>query len=224
MSLGSEIKQITQYSFITLYFFIIDKIQIGKLFNLTPLIPVFKIGICNAWIFMSVFLLQMLAILFINKRVWERSHIPIEARRNKFERYISIIGNLFWLLAMGYSVFLPLQFGTIWFFIGLFVFIIGLTLMAIATYNFITTPTDQLITKGVYKFSRHPMYLATFFICVGSGIATISWLFILFSIMMAFCFYQEALIEERYLIDKFGDEYLEYQSNVRAVFPKLWGK
>ena len=224
MSLGSEIKQITQYSFITLYFFIIDKIQIGKLFNLTPLIPVFKIGICNAWIFMSVFLLQMLAILFINKRVWERSHIPIEARRNKFERYISIIGNLFWLLAMGYSVFLPLQFGTIWFFIGLFVFIIGLTLMAIATYNFITTPTDQLIIKGVYKFSRHPMYLATFFICVGSGIATISWLFILFSIMMAFCFYQEALIEERYLIDKFGDEYLEYQSNVRAVFPKLWGK
>jgi len=224
LSLGSEIKQITQYSFITLYFFIIDKIQIGKLFNLTPLIPVFKIGICNAWIFMSVFLLQMLAILFINKRVWERSHIPIEARRNKFERYISIIGNLFWLLAMGYSVFLPLQFGTIWFFIGLFVFIIGLTLMAIATYNFITTPTDQLITKGVYKFSRHPMYLATFFICVGSGIATISWLFILFSIMMAFCFYQEALIEERYLIDKFGDEYLEYQSNVRAVFPKLWGK
>jgi len=224
LSLGIEIKQITQYSFITLYFFIIDKIQIGKLFNLTPLIPVFKIGICNAWIFMSVFLLQMLAILFINKRVWERSHIPIEARRNKFERYISIIGNLFWLLAMGYSVFLPLQFGTIWFFIGLFVFIIGLTLMAIATYNFITTPTDQLITKGVYKFSRHPMYLATFFICVGSGIATISWLFILFSIMMAFCFYQEALIEERYLIDKFGDEYLEYQSNVRAVFPKLWGK
>jgi protein-S-isoprenylcysteine O-methyltransferase Ste14 len=41
---------------------------------------------------------------------------------------------------------------------------------------------------------------------------------------MAFCFYQEALIEERYLIGKFGDEYLEYKSKVWAVFPKLWGK
>ncbi len=174
------------------------------------LIPAFKIGTCNAWIFMSVFLLQMLAILFIDKRVWEKSHIPTEARRNKFERYISIIGNFIWLVAMGYSVFLPFQLDTIWFYIGHSVFIIGLTLMAIATYNFIATPVDQLITKGAYKFSRHPMYAATFFICLGSGIATISWLFIFFSIMMALCFYQEALIEERYCFVRYGKAYQEY--------------
>ena len=174
------------------------------------LAPAFKLGILNAWIFMSVFLLQMLAILFINKRVWERSHIPTETRRNKFERYISIIGNLFWLLALCYSVFLPLQPGTIWFYVGLSVFIIGLTLMAIATYNFINTPTDQLITTGAYKLSRHPMYLATFFICFGAGIAARSWLFILFSIIMAFCFYQEALIEERYCLNKYGNVYQDY--------------
>ena len=174
------------------------------------LIPAFKIGIWNAWIFMSVFLLQMLAILFINKRVWERSHIPTEARRNKFERFISIIGNLFWLLAMIYSVFLPLQPGTTWFYIGLSIFTFGLILMAIATYNFIVTPTDQLITRGAYKFSRHPMYVATFFICLGAGIAAISWLFIFFSIIMVLCFYQEALIEERFCLNKYGKAYQDY--------------
>jgi len=174
------------------------------------LTPAFKIGICNAWIFMIVFLLQMLAIMLINKRVWERSHIPIEARRNNFERYISIIGNFVWLLALCYSVFLPLQPGTAWFYVGLSVFIIGLTLMAIATYNFIVTPADQLITTGVYKFSRHPMYLATFFICLGAGIAAISRLFIFFSIIMSFCFYQEALIEERYCSIKYGRAYQDY--------------
>jgi len=159
---------------------------------------------------MSVFLLQMLAIMFIDKRVRKRSHIPIEARLNKLERYAGIIGNLIWLLALGYSVFLPLQPGTTWFYIGLSVFIIGLTLLALATFNFVTTPIDQLITKGVYNFSRHPMYLATFFICLGSGIATISWLFIFFSIIMALCFYQEALIEERYCLNKFNNDYQEY--------------
>lgn len=174
------------------------------------LVPAFKIGILNAWILMSVFLLQMLAIMLINKRVWERSHIPVEARRDKFERYIGIIGNLFWLFALCYSVFLPLQFGTTWFYIGLSVFIIGLTLMAIATYNFITTHTDQLITAGAYKFSRHPMYVATFFICLSAGFAAISWLFIFFSIIMAFCFYKEALIEERYCLNKYGDAYQGY--------------
>jgi protein-S-isoprenylcysteine O-methyltransferase Ste14 len=159
---------------------------------------------------MSVFLLQMLAIAVIDKRVWEKSHIPADARRNKFERYISIIGNLLWLLAMGYSVFLPLQLGTIWFPIGLSVFIIGLALMVIATFNFIAAAGDQLITKGAYKFSRHPMYLATIFICLGSGIAAVSLLFIFLSIIMAFCFYQEALVEERSCLHRYGNAYKEY--------------
>ena len=159
---------------------------------------------------MSVFLLQMLAIMFVDKRVRKRSHIPNEARLNKLERYAGIIGNLIWLSALGYSVFLPLQPGTPGFYIGLSVFIIGLILMSLATYNFITTPTDQLITKGAYNFSRHPMYLATFFICLGSGIATVSWLFIFFSIIMALCFYQEALIEERHCLNRYGNAYQEY--------------
>jgi protein-S-isoprenylcysteine O-methyltransferase Ste14 len=177
-------------------------------------IPAFKIGIWNAWIFMSVFLIQMLAIMFADKRIRERSHVPIEARRNKLERYAGIVGNFTWLLAMGYSVFLPLQPGTFWFYSGLSFFIIGLILMVFATFNFITTPADQLIKKGVYQFSRHPMYLATFFICLGSGIAAASWLFIFFSVILSLCFHQEALIEERYCLEKYGSDYQEYLNRV----------
>jgi len=182
------------------------------------LIPAFKIGIWNAWIFMSVFLLQMLVIMFADKRIREKSHVPSDARRNKLERYAGIIGNFVWLLSMGYSVFLPIQFGTIWFYFGLSVFCICLIVMAIATFNFITTPAELLITKGIYHFSRHPIYLATFFICLGSGIATVSWLFIFFSAIMAFCFHQEALIEERYCLDKYGNAYQEYMNNVPRWF------
>jgi len=176
------------------------------------LIPAFKIGIWNAWLFMSVFLLQMMVIQLIDKHIREKSHVPREAKRNRFERYVGIIGNFIWLLAMGYSVFLPLQPGTFWFYVGLSIFIIGLILMVIATFNFITISTDQLITQGAYNFSRHPMYLATFFICLGSGIATESWLFIFFSIIMALCFYQEALIEERYCLTRYQNAYQEYMN------------
>lgn len=170
----------------------------------------FKIGIWNAWIFMSVFILQMLAIMFIDKRLWQRSHIPEDARRNKFEKRVSIIGNIVWLIAMGYSIFLPFQIGTLWFYIGLSVFIIGLALMAVATFNFIAAPADHPITKGAFNFSRHPMYLATFLICLGSGIATVSLLFIFLSIIMALCFNQEALIEERYCSNRYGNAYKDY--------------
>lgn len=163
---------------------------------------------------MSVFLIQMLVIMFADKRIRERSHVPIEARQNKLERYAGMVGNFTWLLAMGYSVFLPLLPGTIWFYGGLAIFIIGLILLATATFSFITTPAELLIKKGVYRFSRHPMYLATFFICLGSGIASASWLFIFFSLILAFCFHQEALIEERYCLEKYGSDYQEYLNRV----------
>ena len=182
------------------------------------LIPVFKPGIWNAWMFMSVFLLQMIAILFVDKCIREKSHVPKEARRNRLERYIGISGNFFWLLAMGYSVFLPLQLGTIWFYVGLSVFIVSLILMTIATFNFMMTPADLLITKGIYQFSRHPMYLAAFFICLGTGISALSWLFIFFSVIIALCFYQEAIIEERYCLDKYGSAYQEYLNSVPRWF------
>jgi len=163
---------------------------------------------------MSAFLIQMLVIFFVDKRVRERSHISFKLRRNRLERYASILGNIIWFLALAYSVFLPLRTGTIWFYTGLVVFMTGLSLLTFATYNFIATPVDQLITKGVYSISRHPMYLATFFICLGSGIAAVSWLFILFSVIMALCFHQEALIEERYCLDKYGSAYQEYLNSV----------
>lgn len=159
---------------------------------------------------MSIFLIQMLAILLIDKRAGERSHVPQEARKNMFERYVGTIGNAVWLLALVYSIFLPFQLGTVRFYIGLSLFIIGSIIMVAATFDFITAPVDRVITQGIYNFSRHPMYLATFFICLGSGIAAGSWLFIFFSILMALCFFQEALIEERYCVERYGNIYRDY--------------
>jgi protein-S-isoprenylcysteine O-methyltransferase Ste14 len=177
-------------------------------------VPAFEIGIWNVWLLMSVFILQMLVIMAAGRRVMERSHIPKEVKRNRIEKYTGAIANLVWFIALGYSIFLPLQLGTIWFYAGMIVFIIGTLLLTIATYNFIAAASDQPIKNGVYKFSRHPMYLATSLICLGSGIASVSIVFLTLSIIMILCFYKEALLEEMYCLNKYGDSYKEYISKV----------
>jgi protein-S-isoprenylcysteine O-methyltransferase Ste14 len=173
-----------------------------------------KIGFWNAWIFMSVFIVQMIIILFADKSIRKRSHVPNDVRRTILEKYIGMIANFIWLTALGYSIFLPLLLGTIWFYIGFFVFAFGVLILFIATFNFMATHGDQLIQKGVYRLSRHPMYLATFFICLGSGIASTSLIFILLSIIMILCFRYEALIEERYCLIKYKNLYNEYMQRV----------
>ncbi|GAJ22142.1 unnamed protein product, partial [marine sediment metagenome] len=118
------------------------------------LIPAFEIGIWNAWIFMSVFILQMLAMMLLSKRVWQRSSLPADVGRNNAEKRAGIIGNSIWGLATLYSIFLPLKLGTLWFYIGFPIFFVGLIILAIATTEFAVAPPDHPATRGAYAFSR----------------------------------------------------------------------
>jgi len=176
------------------------------------LIPAFEIGVWNAWIFMSSFLLQMLAIILAGKNVAERSGHPADMKKSKAEKRAGIIGNTIWLLATAYSIFLPLQLGTPWFYIGLPVLLIGLGILTVATVNFATAPAEKPATKGAYYFSRHPLYLSMFIIYIGTGIACASWVFILLGIANIFWMRTEALVEERYCLERYNDTYREYMN------------
>jgi len=174
------------------------------------LIPAFEVGIWNAWIFMSVFIIQMLAVLLLGRRVWERSSLPSGFKKTKREAKAAIIGNAIMFVATLYSVFLPLQLGTNWFNVGLTVFLAGLIILTIATVNFATAPMEKPITQGMYRFSRHPLYLSLFIIYIGTSIATASWVFILLGIANIFWTWTESIAEERYCIERYGNEYKEY--------------
>ena len=173
-----------------------------------------KIGVWNAWLFMSVFLIQMLVILLSNRATRKRSHISEEHRKNKRDKYTGAIANLVWLIALVYSIFLPLRIGTMWFSVGFVVFLIGVLVLSWSTYDFMTTPLNEIIQKGIYKYSRHPMYLATFLICLAVGIAALSSLFILLSLLIMICFHYEAILEEKCCLQEYGKLYKAYLDRV----------
>ena len=175
-------------------------------------IPAFEIDVWNAWIFMSVFILQMLAVIFLCKRVWERSSHPSDIEKSKLEEKSSILGNGIWLLATIYSIFLPFKLGTAWFYSGLVVFLVGLVVLTIATINFATAPMEKPITDGVYRFSRHPLYFSLVIVYIGTSIAAASWLFLLLGIANIYWIRVESLVEERYCLKRYGNEYQEYSN------------
>ena len=172
------------------------------------LIPVFKIGILNAWIFMACFLLLPYSIMVIFKKAYKKLGNPLDM--NKKEKVIGNIDNIIIYIASLYSIFLPFKLGTAWFYIGLFIFILGLSILIIAIINFLTTPLDLPVTKGIYRYSRNPLYFATFIIFLGIGIATASWVILLAAIIFLILTNIVVISEERYCKEKYGDIYKEY--------------
>ena len=85
-----------------------------------------------------------------------------------------------------------------------------------ATFIRVRKPTITLVTKGPYKFSRNPMYIAATMIYAGFSLAFGKSITLVFLIpCLAVLQYGVIVREEDYLKAKFGDKYLKYQNKVR---------
>jgi len=171
------------------------------------LIPAFEIGIWNAWTFMLYTLLTVLVVAKMKKGEAPKNELDA---LSKTEKRIFNFSKVVFLSAVIYSIFLPLKLWTIWFYVGLPITLIGLDTLTIVMANFATTPWDKPITKGLYRYSRHPMYITASLFLLAVSIASASWLFLLLSILFTILHFMNAISEERFCLKKYGDAYREY--------------
>ena len=184
------------------------------------LIPAVEIGIWNAWIFMLYNFLPM-PFLMLTRRPAEPT--PPSKSEKKLRPFAWIV----WILAFIYSVFLPLKLGTIWFYIGLPIALVGLIMFTMVIVTFTTTPVDvRPLTSGLYRYSRHPMYITQSLMFLGVSIACASWVFLLFTIAYTIIPIMSAGSEEQSCLNKYGDAYREYMDRTPRWIgiPKSEGK
>ena len=118
-----------------------------------------------------------------------------------------------------YSTSINIILGTLLILIGLIIFLIPA--LTIDKYFY----EGRLCKKGVYAYLRHPIYASWItFIVPGVVILRGSVLGITIPICMYIIFRALIPLEERYLMNTFGEDYIDYKSKVWAVFPKLWRK
>jgi len=90
------------------------------------LIPAFEIGVWNVWIFM---LIGLLALPFFF-RIAKRRAIPSRDEEfnalSRSNKGLFCSSKLIFFIAAIYSIFLPLKLGTIWFYVGVPITLIGL--------------------------------------------------------------------------------------------------
>jgi protein-S-isoprenylcysteine O-methyltransferase Ste14 len=76
--------------------------------------------------------------------------------------------------------------------------------------------STRIVTHGIYRFTRNPMYLGMAFMLAGVA----AWPANLFglAVTVLFCLYlteMQIKPEERFLLQQFGDEFGEYMARVR---------
>jgi len=115
-----------------------------------------------------------------------------------------------------YSAFLKIVASSSYLFYGgLIIYLIGFVLLVFSVIDFANPQNSGINKNGIYKFSRNPMYVSYFIFLVGCAIIASSW--ILFGIILIFQISAHWIIlaEEKWCIEKFDSEYLQYMSEVR---------
>ena len=76
--------------------------------------------------------------------------------------------------------------------------------------------TTAIVSTGLYRYTRNPMYLSLTLIYMGVSVAINAWWGLLLLIPLLVVV-QKGIIEqeEAYLSRKFGEEYLRYKAQVR---------
>ena len=181
------------------------------MWEIMSLIPAFEIGLWNAWIFMLYQILTFPIFFRLAKKNTRGMKEP-KLDLSKTKKIFLIFSKLILAPAAIYSIFLPLKLGTIWFHVGLPITLVGLVTYTIVLVNWAKTPPGKPVARGLYRYSRHPMYITSFLFFLGLGVATASWLFLLFAIVFIIGAVVFIDFEEKSTLKQFGDAYRKYMN------------
>ena len=83
-------------------------------------------------------------------------------------------------------------------------------------------PTQKLVVTGPYRYIRNPMISGVLFILIGEGlffrsVSLLIWAGCFFLINTVYFI----LVEEKDMLKRFGDTYIEYKKNVPRWVPRL---
>jgi protein-S-isoprenylcysteine O-methyltransferase Ste14 len=192
----------------------------------------------NPWIAKAVILAGTLVMIAIRAPHGRRSRSVKVARSLKSPRemlllalaWIGFFAPLIWVASPVFSFAeYPLRAGPL---------VAGALCLAIALWLFYRSHADlgtnwsvtlelrqehRLITQGVYRAIRHPMYSALILYAVGQALVIPNWVAGFANlIVMALLVPMRLGAEEKMMVDQFGDEYAAYSARTKRFVPGVW--
>ena len=105
--------------------------------------------------------------------------------------------------------------------IWILIFIIAITFILLSHRALFKShqPAKSLISEGILRYVRNPMYLGILFIYVAFIFLSISLISIAFFILVFLVYNRMVNFEEKILEDLFGNQWFEYKKKVPKWFP-----
>ncbi len=89
------------------------------------------------------------------------------------------------------------------------------------TDTVVTRAAATLVTNGPYRWVRHPFYVTAALLMASVTLLTANWFIGVSSVLVLALLAIRTPKEERFLIQRFGDDYREYMAKTGRFFPRF---
>ena len=177
------------------------------------LFPPLSLNWLNGWLPTVIFYASFLILLKIFPketvdRLYDDSGWTLEVARP------AKIGLPFALAAMVLIIFTPLKVGQPVFWIGLVLALIGQAGFIYSLHSFNSTPLNEPVREGLYKFSRNPQWVTFAMLMIGFSLLVGSWTVLALLTVRIVMNHFRILGEERALEEQYGESYRIYKDSV----------
>jgi len=152
--------------------------------------------------------------------------------KSLFEFFIHLLSGMFLLVQLlGLSIlpfsdnYLIQVFGSAMLIIGIMIAVSARIVLAAnwtGAAEYQIKKGHELVTRGIYRYVRHPIYFSLILSYTGGLIISQTYLFIPFFFVLLYFAYSRGKREEKILIDKFGNKYLNYRKFSKMLIPFIF--
>ena len=174
-----------------------------------------RFGILNGWLLLVAYFigLTISALTFRpdkRKKLFLEPHYP----RGHPRRIILTLGRIAAISFVALTLFARLRLGADLFYLGLAVYVIGYSVVMVSLNDYKRAPTDELVTAGLYRYTRNPQWLGLVGVFVGTALAVGGWLHLILVCLLVIAYHFQILLEEGICESAYGAKYRDYMGQV----------
>ena len=116
------------------------------------------------------------------------------------------------------SIFVQIKWNTVWFLIGVTIFVLSAALFIDALFHYAHTNPEFPVTTGVYRYTRNPQQIFAATMWIGVGVATTSCVMIALCILQLLLAYPTFRAQEKFCLERYGNAYKQYMDETGMYF------
>ncbi len=180
--------------------------------------PALRFGILNGGLLLVAYFVGLITSALTFPRD-KRTKLFLEPPHPKDVRgAVRLLGQVAAVCFVVLSFFTPLRMHGTLFYLGLTVYAIGYVLVMAALQAFKRAPADEVVSAGVYRYSRSPQWLGLAAVFVGTALAMAVWLLLALVALVVVIYHLQILFEEQACLSAYGEKYRDYMHRV----PRYW--